>query len=78
MSIQDALSLYIRTELAASAPDVGPDTDLTDVIDSTAVMELVVHIEDTYGFQVELDDITPEHFGTINRLTAFIEARKTK
>jgi acyl carrier protein len=41
-------------------------------------MELVVWMEDNYGFQVELDDITPDQFGTVARLAQFIEKRRTK
>jgi acyl carrier protein len=76
--IEDALIRYITTQLASSAPKLSPDSDLTEVVDSTAVMELVVWMEDNYGFQVELDDITPEQFGTVARLAAFIESHRKK
>ena len=76
--IEDALIRYISTQLASSAPQLSPETDLTEVVDSTAVMELVVWMEDNYGFQVELDDITPDQFGTVARLAQFIEKRRTK
>ena len=39
-------------------------------------MELVVWIEGKYGFDVEIDDITPEHFGSVKALTAYIEKNK--
>ena len=77
-SIEEALISYITTQLASSAPQLTPQSDLTEVVDSTAVMELVVWMEDNYGFQVELDDITPEQFGTVARLAAFIESHRTK
>lgn len=69
---------YIRSELTSSAPELTPKTDLTQIIDSTAVMELVVWMEDNFGFQVELDDITPEQFGSVDRLAAFIEKHRTQ
>ena len=77
-SIEESLIQYITTQLASKAPNLTPQTDLTEVVDSTAVMELVVWMEDTYGFQVELDDITPDQFGTVARLAQFIEKRRTK
>ena len=77
-SIEEALIQYITTQLASSTPQLTPQSDLTEVVDSTAVMELVVWMEDNYGFQVELDDITPEQFGTVARLGAFIESHRTK
>ena len=39
-------------------------------------MELVVWIEGQYGFDVEIDDITPDNFGSVKALTAYIEKNK--
>lgn len=78
MSIQSDLINYIQNQLAAGKAQITADSSLTDVIDSTAVMELVVWIEDKYGFGVELDDIEPSHFGSVNKLAAYIEPRKKK
>lgn len=74
---EQKLLTYISSELAAGKTDLERDTPLQDVIDSTAVMELVVWIEDNHGFQVDLDDIDPEHFGTVAKLAAYIESRKS-
>ncbi len=77
-SIEEALIQYIGTQLASSAKGLTQHSDLTEIVDSTAVMELVVWMEDNYGFQVELDDITPDQFGTVARLAQFIEKQRTK
>jgi acyl carrier protein len=76
MSIEQDLLNYITKELAPGNPDIDPETSLAGVVDSTAVMELVVWIEATYGFDVEIDDITPENFGTVKALHEYIKARK--
>jgi acyl carrier protein len=78
VNIQAELINYIQNQLAAGKAQIGADTSLTDVIDSTAVMELVVWIEDKFGFAVELDDIEPSHFGSVAKLAAYIEPRKKK
>lgn len=78
MSIQQDVITYIKSELASAAPELTPQSDLTQIIDSTAVMELVVWMEDHFGFQVELDDITPEQFGSVDRLAEFIERNRTQ
>jgi acyl carrier protein len=70
---QRELLEYIKTELAPGNPDLSPETSLAGVVDSTAVMEVVVWIESKYGFDVEIDDITPENFGTVKALCAYIE-----
>ena len=73
--IENQLVTYIASELAAGKQDLDRETNLQDVIDSTAVMELVVWIEDNFGFQVDLDDIDPEQFGSIAKLAAYIDGR---
>jgi len=76
MSTADELLEYIKTELAGDKADIGNDTSLAGVVDSTAAMEIVVWIEGKYGFDVEIDDITPDNFGSVNKLAAYIEQRK--
>jgi acyl carrier protein len=76
MSIEQDLLSYITKELAPGNPDIDAQASLAGVVDSTAVMELVVWIESKYGFDVEIDDIVPENFGTVEALTAYIEKNK--
>jgi acyl carrier protein len=72
MEIEEVITKYIRTELTSGAQEIGGDTNLIGLIDSTAVMELVVWIESTFGFSVEIDAVTPENFGTVNAIAAFV------
>jgi acyl carrier protein len=72
-SIEQQLLKHIKEELVSSFKgDIQSDTDLAGIIDSTAIMELVVWIEGTFGFTVEIDDISPDNFGTVQRLDAWI------
>lgn len=77
MSISNELLEYITKELAPGNPDIDAEASLAGVVDSTAVMELVVWIEGKYGFDVEIDDITPDNFGSVKALTAYIEKHKS-
>jgi acyl carrier protein len=73
MDIEETVKTFIGTQLAAGKPlNLGPDTELIGLVDSTGVMELTVWIENTFGFSIEIDDITPENFGTIRSLGAWI------
>jgi acyl carrier protein len=73
MNIEEQLTAYIGKELAAGPKtELGPDTNLVGLVDSTGVVELTVWVENTFGFSVEIDDITPENFGTIRRLADWI------
>jgi acyl carrier protein len=76
MSIEQDLKDYIAKSLARSGVTLEDDTNLAEAVDSTAMMELVVWIADHYGFDVEIDDITPDHFGTIRRLSDYIRKHK--
>jgi acyl carrier protein len=43
------------------------------ILDSTGILELVTYLEETYTFQVDGEELTPENFDSIARLTKFIE-----
>ena len=73
MNIEETLKAHLVKEFAAGKNgDLGLDTNLIGLIDSTGVVELTVWIENTFGFSVEIDDITPENFGSIRSLAAWI------
>ncbi len=71
--ISKKLTEYIRTELASGTSEIDQQTSLAGVIDSTAIMELVVWIEGECGFDVEIDDITPDNFGSITKIDEYIK-----
>lgn len=47
----------------------------TGVIDSTGVLELVAFVEETFGIEVEDEEILPEHFDAVVKLVAFVKAK---
>ncbi len=73
---QKKLTEYIRTELTSGETEIEKETSLAGVIDSTAIMELVVWIEGECGFDVEIDDITPDNFGSIDKIVGYIDRNK--
>jgi len=42
------------------------------IIDSTGVLELVSFIEETYDISVDDEDLIPDKFDSLNRLSSFI------
>ncbi|MER8653477.1 acyl carrier protein [Mesorhizobium sp. M0847] len=46
-----------------------------DIIDSTAVLELVAFIEDNFGIAMVDADIVPANLDSLHRISSFIEAR---
>ena len=42
------------------------------IIDSTGVLELVSFVEEKYGISVDDEDLVPDNFDSINKLSVFI------
>lgn len=45
------------------------------VIDSMAMVDLIAHLEQTYGITVEEDDMVPENFDSIDAIAAYVKRR---
>jgi acyl carrier protein len=76
MNIEQDLITKITNELARSGSTIEAETSLAGLVDSTAMMELVVWIGETYGIEVEIDEITPENFGSVKLLSGYIRGKK--
>ena len=46
------------------------------IVDSTGVLQLVTFLEETYGFPVDDEDLTPENLDSIASVTSYV-CRKT-
>ena len=79
MKTLDVLEKYIVTEIAVERDkkSLEPDEDLlgSGIIDSMAVMKLVLFLEETFGIEVEDQDIVPENFQDLNSLVEYVEQR---
>ena len=45
------------------------------LIDSTGVLELVAFVEGKYGISVADEDLVPENFDSVSRLSDYVEAK---
>lgn len=54
--------------------DLQNDASFLDqgIIDSTGVLELVDWLEETFGIQVDDEELIPENLDSVNQLTDFI------
>ncbi len=57
---------------------VEEETELIEsgVLDSLAILDLVVFVEQRFGVELTADEITPGNFGSIAALAALIERRR--
>ncbi len=61
----------------------GRDLDFSDddsflekgIIDSTGVLELVSHLETSYGIEVKDDELLPENLDSINQVVRFLNGK---
>ena len=58
-----------------NAGDIQYGTSLVrgGVLDSKGIYEMIMHIEETYGFTVPPEEMTPDNFDTIDAMAAYIE-----
>jgi len=75
--ITTQLLAYVRKHLATEAPDLGPDTLLFKEghLDSTAMLELILWVEETFQVGVENEELTPENFGSARNIADFIQTK---
>ena len=77
--IEGLVKSHIETELASGRNiTLGLDTDLVGIVDSTGVLELAVWIENSFGFAVEIEEITAEDFGSVRALASWIRKNVDK
>ena len=42
------------------------------IIDSTGILELIGFLEETYGIAIQDDELVPENFDNLNRVTQYL------
>lgn len=47
------------------------------LIDSTGILELITHLESTYGIEVTDDELNPDNLDTVNRIAAFLTRKRS-
>jgi acyl carrier protein len=75
MNPADAVLNYICTQLAKNDPAINEDTQLFSegFLDSTAMLELILWIGDTFELVIQNEDLTPENFASVRNMVEFIE-----
>jgi acyl carrier protein len=80
MNIEEQVRTYIAENLLFSDNGYTLSDDASfleeGIVDSTGVLELVMYIEETFGIEVEDQEIVPENFDSVRKLAAYI-GRKT-
>lgn len=83
LSYSEVLSMTIETQLITYFKDT-LDADVTSgtplieqgIIDSMGVMDLVTFIEQSFGVEFEMDDMTVEKLGTVAAISSLITSKR--
>lgn len=73
-----SIKTFIRTELIYDdEKDFDENTNLIErgIVDSMSLVRLISFIEENYGIQVQDEDIVPENFSSLNKISSFIGER---
>jgi len=82
---REAVKIAIRAKVVSlaralnvDASEIGDDEIIpaTGLLDSTAILELVVWYEQAYDFPLKQDEINIDNLGSINAMTEFLLTRK--
>jgi acyl carrier protein len=72
-------SFIVDTFLFGEGGDsFGDDDSLLEkgILDSTGVLELVAYLVESFGFKVADDELIPDNFDSVNRLSAFVQRKQ--
>jgi acyl carrier protein len=82
MSIKQQVKQFVLTNYLfttdESALDDADSLMQKGVVDSTGMLELIMHIEESYGIKVAEDEMIPANLDSIDAVSAFVERKRSK
>ncbi|GIW39437.1 MAG: hypothetical protein KatS3mg076_0014 [Candidatus Binatia bacterium] len=74
---RDTLLRFLEERLGLDPAEIDDETPLfsSGLVDSVALAELVVYVENESGVSFEPEDITLEHLDTVGRILRFVATR---
>jgi acyl carrier protein len=78
MDIKQRVRAFITSNFYVADPStLADDASLLDqgIIDSTGVLEIIMFLEDTFGFKVADSEMVPENLDSIENIASFVARR---
>jgi acyl carrier protein len=77
--IERDVRAFISENFILDGEDLEGDASLTGegVLDSMGVLELIMFVEERFGFKVPDEDTLPENFDSIDRIVRYLDQRVT-
>jgi acyl carrier protein len=77
-AIEQTVSQLVNNTLGQKSSQIKPDTPLFSSklnFDSFALIELVLHLEQTFDLHIPDEDLDPDIFYSIETITAYVQNR---
>jgi acyl carrier protein len=73
-------AFFLKTSAAGFTGSITADTPLlgSGLLDSLSMLQLTMHLSDTFGIEFEDDDFTADNFGTAGGLAALVAAKMSR
>ena len=78
MNVKESLHDYVADSFLGDgqAAALKDDADLMELLDSLQILRMVADVETRFSIQVGNDDLTPENFGSVEKLAAFVTRKQ--
>ena len=78
MNIREKIIEYIKKRFPSSVEEGDSDIDLTLILDSFAIHDFILYLEEELSIKVNDEDITSDKFSTLNQLESFLKTKINK
>jgi len=80
MQIESQIQRYVTDSFLFSDGPFTYDNDASflqeGILDSVGVMELVGFVESNFGIRVAPNEVTPDHFDSVTKLSRFVRSKQ--
>jgi acyl carrier protein len=81
MSVQQEIKQFILSNYLFSTDESALDATASlmqnGIVDSTGILELIMHIEQTYDIKVLDEEMIPANLDSVQAIVAFIERKRS-
>ena len=78
MNVRAKIIDYIKQRFPSAVENNQDDVDLTLILDSFAIHDLILYLEEELSIKVDDEDITSDNFSTLNQLENFLKTKVKK
>lgn len=78
-SLESELRRFIADNFFVEQDELDGDISLlgSGIVDSTGVLEIILHLEEVYGIKVLDSEALPRNLDTVHNLVRFVESKRS-